>query len=137
MLGIILAHGAVLAADKPFIGVFQGGGRACSGALYVRAKTIEWHSTYSTCKPSHYEILERELDEKNPKIAYLLKERSKNCRHQVIELQLNAGYAGNPPYWDTTGYPSLEAFQKRNLPDWKDSILPDREVLVCMLLKTN
>ena len=135
LFGAILANGAVLAADKPFTGAFEGGGRACSGGLYIRSKTIEWHSTYSACKPSHYKILEKGLSAKTPRIAYLLKRRSKYCRHEVIELKLNAGYAGDPPYWDVMGYPSLEAFQKKNLPDWKDSIEPGREVLSCMLLK--
>jgi hypothetical protein len=132
----VQASASALAADKPFAGVFRGGGRACSGALSVRSKTIEWHSTYSACKSSPYEILEKDLTGKVPRITYLIKQRSKFCKHEVIELQLNAGYAGDPPYWDVMGYPSLEAFQKKELPDWKDSVLPGREVLSCMLLKT-
>jgi hypothetical protein len=33
--------------------------------------------------------------------------------------------------WTADGYPSLEAFRKKYLPDWRDSPLPERLVLEC------
>ena len=33
------------------------------------------------------------------------------------------------------GYPSVEAYQKRELPDWKDSVLPERGVTACGMRK--
>ena len=120
------------AADKPFTGIFRGNGRACFGALSIRPKTIEWHSTYSTCGPTAYEILEQDLLAKNARIVFLLKNHSKHCSHQVIELQ---HYEQN--VWDVKGYSSLEAYQKKELPDWKDSTLPEREALSCGLLKAD
>ncbi|MFC5475382.1 hypothetical protein [Paraherbaspirillum soli] len=128
---VVAAKGAI-AADKPFTGRFLGNGRACSGALYVRTKTIEWHSTYSACKQSRYQIIEQDMTGKEPRIAYLLKQRSKHCQHAVIELRHY-----NKQVWDANGYPSLEAYQKRDLPDWKDSLLSDREILSCGMLKAD
>ena len=131
-LAALTANGVAVATDKPFTGIFQGTGRACSGALYVRSKTTEWHSTYSACERSRYEILEKDLTGKVHRIAFLIKKRSAHCRHEVVELRLSDGYA-----WNVNGYPSLEAFQKRDAPDWKDSVLPGREVLSCVLIKAN
>jgi hypothetical protein len=51
-----------LAAEKPFTGVFSGYGRACSGGLFVRTKTIEWNSTFSACKRTQYDILEKSAE---------------------------------------------------------------------------
>jgi hypothetical protein len=121
--------GAVIAADGVFTGVFEGTGRACSGALYVRAKTIEWNSTYSVCKPTRYEILEKDMADGQERLVFRLKTRSKHCRYEIIEVAHESGYR-----WNVSGYPSLEGFQKRNLPDWKNSPLPERDVLSCSMV---
>lgn len=119
---------AAAAADKAFTGVFKGTGRACSGALYVRSKTIEWNSTYSVCKPTRYEILEKNLDSGHERIVFRLKTRSRRCRYSVIEVERENGY-----YWSVSGYPSLEGFQKKDLPDWSNSPLPEREIFLCSM----
>ncbi|MFC5475742.1 hypothetical protein [Paraherbaspirillum soli] len=127
---LIASANAAFAADKPFTGVFGGTGRACSGGAYIRTKTIEWNSTYSICKPSRYEVLEKNLTEKDHKrIVYRLKDRSKQCRSEVIEVEQVSRYG-----WNVSGYPSLEVFQKRDLPDWGNSPLPERQILSCPMV---
>src|SRR5262245_31405462 len=37
-------------AGPAFTGTFRGTGRACTGALFVRTKTLEWNTTYSRCQ---------------------------------------------------------------------------------------
>ncbi|UEP28512.1 MULTISPECIES: hypothetical protein [unclassified Burkholderia] len=119
-----------LASDQAFTGTFQGTGRACSGALHVRAKTIEWDSAYSVCKATHYEILEKKLDRE--RIVFFLEKRGNRCRYSVVEVEHTSGYS-----WNVTGYQSLEGFQKRDLPEWDNSPLPERQVLSCLMTKTD
>lgn len=61
--------GTAVAAEKAFTGVFEGTGRACPGALFVRARTIEWNSSFSICKPTSYEILEKKLDNDHKRVV--------------------------------------------------------------------
>ena len=118
------------AAGAPFTGVFQGEGRACFGGLFVRSKTIEWTSSFSKCGPVRYEILDQDMTGEHPRIAYRLAARSKQCRNAVIALTRYDGEV-----WDVKGYPSVEAYQKRDQPDWKNSVQPDRAVTSCGMLK--
>ncbi len=121
--------GTVVAADKDFTGVFEGTGRGCSGALYVRAKTIEWNSTYSICKATHYEVLEeKKSDGDHERIVFQLKKLSSRCRYSVVEVEHASGYN-----WNVSGYQSLEGFQKKDLPDWSNSPLPGRQILSCLM----
>lgn len=119
---------ATVAADNAFTGDFQGTGRACSGALYVRAKTIEWNSSYSICKSSPYEILEKKFDGDQERIVFRLKNRSSRCRYSVVEVERASGYN-----WNVSGYQSLEGFRKRDLPEWSNSPLPERQILSCSM----
>lgn len=121
--------GMAATADDAFAGVFQGTGRACSGALHVRAKTIEWNSAYSICKPTHYEVLEKSFNGSHERIVFRLKNRSRQCRYSVVEVEHTSGYN-----WNVNGYQSLEGFQKRNFPDWSNSPLPERQVLSCPMV---
>jgi len=120
--------GLATAADATFTGVFRGTGRACSGALYVRAQTIEWNSTYSVCKPTQYEILDNRVANGNQRFVFRLKERSRQCRYSVVEVEHASGYN-----WNVSGYPSLEGFQKKDLLGWSRSPLPERWVQSCLM----
>ncbi|RYH16501.1 MAG: hypothetical protein EON54_28250, partial [Alcaligenaceae bacterium] len=102
---------AATASDKPFTGVFEGTGRACSGEMHVRAKTLEWRSTYSTCTAAQYEVLEKSAAEGHERMVFRLKKRSSQCRYPVIEAARSSEYG-----WNVTGYQSLEGFQKKELP---------------------
>ncbi|WP_321920703.1 hypothetical protein [Burkholderia sp. BCC1998] len=119
---------AAVAADHVFTGTFQGTGRACSGALHVRAKTIEWNSTYSICEATHYEILESGLDRDQERMVFRLKNRSSRCRYSVVEVEHARGYN-----WNVSGYQSLEGFRKRNSPEWSNSPSPERQTLSCLM----
>ena len=116
-------------ADEPFTGTFSGTGRACSGGLHIHAKTVEWNSSFSLCKPTGYEVLEKDLSSDHRRIAYRLKARSRRCRYEVVEIEHTSG-AG----WNVTGYQSLDAFKNRDAPDWKNSPLPERQVLSCPMI---
>jgi hypothetical protein len=129
-LGVSLGtlSSTLAAADNAFTGNFQGTGRACSGALYVRAKTIEWNSSYSICKSSPYEILEKKFDGDQERIVFRLKNRSSRCRYSVVEVERASDYN-----WNVSGYQSLEGFRKRGLPEWSNSPLPERQILSCSM----
>lgn len=122
--------GSAVAADGAFTGVFQGTGRACSGALHVRANAIEWNSSYSTCKSTAYEILESHTDTEHERFAFRLKKPSSQCRYPVIEVEHDSDYN-----WNVSGYQSLEGFEKKDLPDWSNSPLPERQILSCSMIK--
>jgi hypothetical protein len=91
MAGLLLAVcGAAVpavAADRAFTGVFEGTGRACSGNFYIRSRTAEWNTPFSVCKPSGYEVLEKDLSGEKRRLAIRLKARSKYCRYEVIEVE--------------------------------------------------
>ncbi|WP_233801800.1 hypothetical protein [Paraburkholderia sp. HP33-1] len=120
------------AADKPFSGKFDGTGRACSGSLVVRPRTIEWNSAFSVCKPVQYEVLEQNFGGKHRRIVFRLKKRSSQCRFEVVEIEHASGYN-----WNVSGYRSVEEFQKRGLADWSNSPLPERQVLSCLMVGPN
>ncbi len=122
--------GTVVAADSVFTGVFQGTGRACSGALYVRTKTIEWNSTYSICKSTPYEVLEKNSDSDHERIVFRLKKPSRQCRYPIVEVERAGTYN-----WNVSGYQSLEGFQKRDLPGWSNSPLPEKQTMSCPMTK--
>ena len=126
--GLCLATLATMAiaADAPFTLALTGGGRACSGGLFVRTKTIEWNASFSRCKPSPYEILGRETAGDHERLAFRLLNRNRSCRYAVIEAE-----QVRPGSWNVNGYPSLEAYQKRDIPDWREAPLPARQVLSC------
>ena len=127
LVGIfLLALASVSAAsERPFTGAFKSWGRACNGGVYVRAKTIEWISSWSICKPSPYEVLDRSAADEPERIAFHIKQRSKTCLYEVVELVNNEGS------WFAIGYQTLEAFRNRNDPEWRDSPLPERWTLAC------
>lgn len=127
---LLAVAGFAAAADAPFTGAFNGTGRACNGSLYVRAKTIEWISTYSICRPSRYEVLDKNLTGDLQRIAFRVKTRSRHCRYEVFELQQVSRYG-----WAADGYQSFEAFRKRQLPDWRNSPVPERFVLECPMTR--
>ncbi len=105
-LVVAMANGA-FAGEKPFTGVFQGSGRECYGKLYVRTKTIEWHTPFAACKKTAYEIIKKKLNPPKPEIVFLLK--GKPCDFGVISLDWDPEY---PDYWNATGYRSLADYKK-------------------------
>lgn len=124
------AHCSAVASGEAFTGVFQGTGRACSGALYVRANTIAWNSSFSICKRTQYEVLEHNADQEHERLVFRLTSPSSECRYPVIEVEHTSDYN-----WNVLGYQSLEAFEKRDLPDWSNSPLPERQILSCPMVK--
>lgn len=129
-LFIVVATAApAIASDRVFTGTFSGTGRACSGGLHIRTRTIEWNSSFSVCKPTRYEILEKNFSSEHRRIVYRLKTRSKRCRYEVIEIEHVSG-AG----WNVNGYQSLDAYTNRKTPNWKNSALPERQVLACPMI---
>lgn len=127
---LLVAAGASAAADAPFTGSFKGTGRACNGGVYVRPKTIEWISSWSICKSGGYEVLEKKLEGDGQRIVFHIKARSKQCRYEVLALEQVHGTD-----WTADGYQSLEAYQKRELPDWRNSPLPERLILECPMTR--
>jgi len=130
LLFLFLAGPCIATAEAPFTAKFAGTGRACSGGLYVRAKTIEWNSSFSVCKPARYEVLEKKWVKDHDRIAFRFKTRSRGCLYEVVEAEQVSTYG-----WDVRGYQSLESYQKRALPDWSNSPLTERLVLSCPMTR--
>lgn len=124
--------GTAPAAGKPFTGVFEGTGRACSGALHVRSKTIEWTSAFSVCKPTRYDVLERHMEHGRERLVFRLRQPSSHCLYSVVEVAHASGYQ-----WSVNGYQSQESFDKKDLPDWSNSSLPERQILSCWMTGPN
>ena len=126
-LGIIFLSMSVTASAHGFTGVFHGQGTACSGALYVRAKTIQWNTSYSACGPTYYKIINNTLDDKPIKtkdhIVFSLRKPGKSCHWQVIALYYYSSNGGYPvkvgisknyvagPDWVVVGFPTLRDYQ--------------------------
>ena len=109
LFGIALAN-VVIAADVPFTGVFSGTGRACYGKLFIRTKTIEWHTSFASCKQTPYKIIKTKLNATKPEIVFLLKARQ-SCDFGVVALDWDPEY---PDYWNATGYRSLGDYKKKS-----------------------
>ncbi|MGJ7611971.1 MULTISPECIES: hypothetical protein [unclassified Variovorax] len=117
---------ATAAADTAFTGAFSGTGRACNGTLDVRSKTIEWKSSFSACRSSAYEVLERRLVDGKREVVFRLKAHGGRCLYEVLSLTQVEGTD-----WTADGYPSLESFRQRAQPEWRDSARSERLVLEC------
>ncbi|WP_341889130.1 hypothetical protein [Variovorax sp. YR752] len=109
-----------------FTGKFSGTGRACNGMLHVHSQTIEWRSSFSRCARSRYEVLDMSRPGEPGQMAFRFKTRSAKCLYEVVALEQVDGTD-----WTADGYPSLEAYQKKDAPGWQDSPLPARLVLEC------
>ncbi|SEA17099.1 hypothetical protein [Variovorax sp. YR216] len=126
-----IASATVPDAAAPYIGVYRPWSRGCGGAVFLRAKTVEWHATWNSCKRSPYKVLD--VAEKNelPRIAVKIEKPSKHCGFEVLEIQQETREP--PSMWALRAYPTLESYKKRDLPDWQDSPLPERAVPMCPL----
>lgn len=102
----------------------EGSGRACSGRIYIRDHTIEWNSTFSICKPSRYETLEKNINPAHPRIVYHIKKLSKKCLYEVIELERPS--SDQHSFWYATGYQSIEGFKQKDNPKWQSPDLPEK-----------
>lgn len=123
--------GIAASADEPWIGRFEGTGRACSGALSMEATVLSWRWQYGDCRARHYEVLDATREQGAPRlVARLPRPRGARCPYEVIELEQADTYA-----WNVTGFPSLEAYEKKGVPAWRDSPLPSRYVLSCLMTK--
>jgi hypothetical protein len=127
---LVLAVSCTAVAETPFTGKFSGTGRACSGGLFVRTRTIEWNSSFSVCKSARYEVLEKELVRDHGRVAFRFKTRSRQCLYEVVEAEQVSTYG-----WDVRGYQSLESYRKRALPGWSNSPLTERLILSCPMTR--
>ncbi|WP_143044789.1 hypothetical protein [Variovorax sp. YR216] len=129
------AASALSVEDTPFTGNFGGSsGRVCSGGIHIRAKTLEWISTYRICKSSSYDVVERDASGQYPRIVFRIKNRSRQCGLEIFELAQADAHIGQ---WEATAYPSMEAYLKRDQPGWVDSQAPERQALSCMMFDMN
>ena len=127
---LALATTGTAIAETRFTGKFSGTGRACSGGLFVKTRTIEWNSSFSVCKPARYEVLEKESVKDHDRIAFRFKTRSRQCLYEVVEAEQVSTYG-----WDVRGYQSLESYRKRALPGWRNSPLTERLILSCPMTR--
>ncbi|TCV90595.1 hypothetical protein [Sulfurirhabdus autotrophica] len=100
-IGITFFGSTLAMANDQFTGVFNGTGRACNGALYLKAKTVEWHSTYSQCQSQMYRVLEHIKTNEQHKIVLVMKNPNKKCLYPVVEINHKKRYS-----WNINGYQS-------------------------------
>ncbi|MES2531127.1 MAG: hypothetical protein V4636_08835 [Pseudomonadota bacterium] len=127
LLSLCLTVSTVSAADRPFTVALTGWGRACAGGLFVRTKTIEWNTTFVTCKPSPYELLESSMQGGSKVVVLRILKPSKGCIYNIIKVRQS------PPEgtWDVTGFQSLDAYRNHDQPEWFYTTLPERNWLSC------
>jgi len=125
----LLAAQSAMAADA-LTGTFRGDGRACYGALFLRSNTIEWNASFFKCGPTRYKVIEQDLSGDHPHAAFKIEDHRKRCGLAVIEVSRYSEFS-----WSVKGYQTMEAYQKREEPDWKDSADPARQVAVCGMRK--
>jgi len=128
-LALLLGSGGALAASDPFIGVYHGQGRACFGGLFLRERTLEWNASFFRCAPTRYRRIAQQ-DGARPRVALELSGKAKACRFKVVEIAYYSEWS-----WTVNGYPSLEAYARRDQPGWKDSDAPERQIASCGMRK--
>ena len=107
--GLLLSIASLqVRADPPCNGHYPSWGRICNGGAHVTAKTIEWYASFSSCKPSSYEIIASDLESDKPWVAYRFKKRSKNCRYEVMEIA-----AAKHDNWGIKGYVTADDYKHR------------------------
>lgn len=125
----LLTAQSAMAADA-LTGTFRGDGRACYGALFLRSNTIEWNASFFKCGPTGYKVIEQDLSGDHPHAAFKIEDRHKRCGLAVIEVSRYSEFS-----WSVKGYPTMEAYQKREEPGWKDSADPARQIALCGMRK--
>ncbi|WP_024974036.1 hypothetical protein [Ralstonia pickettii] len=125
----LLTAQSTMAADA-LTGTFRGDGRAGYGALFLRSNTIEWNASFFKCGPTRYKVIEQDLSGDHPHAAFKIEDHRKRCGLAVIEVSRYSEFS-----WSVKGYQTMEAYQKREEPDWKDSADPARQVALCGMRK--
>lgn len=111
VLVLVLFANVATATAAPFTGAFRGEGRACFGGLFVKTKTIEWNASFFKCGPVRYAVVEQALENEHPRIVFQINDPQKTCGIAVLSLEHHNAF-----FWTADGYPSVEAFEKRDLP---------------------
>ncbi len=132
-IGLLAAMASAAApnAAAPYIGVYKPWSRGCGGAVFLREKTVEWHATWNTCERRPYKVLEVAARNELPRIAVQIEKPSRQCGFEVLEIQQENSRPSS--MWALRAYPTLESYEKRDLPEWQDSPLPERAVPMCPL----
>jgi hypothetical protein len=105
----MVAISVASAQPRPLTGRFVGNGRACYGTLDVRTKTISWLTTFSKCKSTPYELIERNEQGGELRMTYRIKPNADGCRYAILSLT-HTGVAKDIG-WDVTGYGSEQSYQ--------------------------
>jgi hypothetical protein len=96
-------------------GNFEGTGRACYGTLEIKTKKLSWQTPFSRCKLQEYQVINRQENGKDLRIAYKLSKPSKSCLYSVIELHRFAPDSPPPEYlWDAAGYKSIKDYESHS-----------------------
>jgi hypothetical protein len=122
---LLLGLALTAAAQATLTGRFQGDGRACYGRLTVTPKSLHWTSSFARCGPAPYTLIEQRLQGEHPRAVFKMGAAGRHCDFAIVEL---ARY--NEWFWSVKGYPSTEAYEKREQPGWKDMT-----VLLCGMRK--
>lgn len=95
----------------PTTGAFHGYGRQCYGTLFIRTKTLEWHTPFANCNKTRYTIAER-LKKVSSETVVFLTHGNGHCPFGVIVLSHDWG--NEYPGWYATGYRSLQDYRQKS-----------------------
>ena len=99
--GPALADGEPASAAAP-AGVWQGGGRACSGTLSISAKRLTWRTPFSRCLGLPYASSALPSQQGDSRVLLTLAQRQAGCLYGAVEL-VRRPVAGGEPAWEALG----------------------------------
>lgn len=95
------ADGKPASAAAPS-GVWQGGGRACSGTLSISAKRLTWRTPFSRCLDLPYASSALLSQDGDSRVLLTLARRQAGCLYDAVEL-VRRPVAGGEPAWEALG----------------------------------
>lgn len=105
----------VMAEEKLPVGVYHGNGRACSGALYIREKTMEWHATWVSCEKSPYEIIRTgQTNEGKKEYVFRIKNPDAKCKLPYFTLSHYADVTDDTQSWSFNAYKNMKDLESRS-----------------------
>ena len=82
------------------LGIYTGGGRACTGKLSIGLQRLAWETPFSHCGASPYRQTKVELADGLVHHYFVTENKQRGCLYQHIELTEHVG----KDVWDAIGF---------------------------------
>jgi hypothetical protein len=124
-----LAH----AQPQRLTGKFTGTGRACSGRVVVRAKTISWISSFSRCEALPYERIEQTGEAGVVRYSFRFTRNLPGCLYRYITISHHEP-EGADVGWEIIGYGSERSYLADKAGGYKAE---GEDALSCYLIRVS